>query len=880
MKFVKKEKSSIKTGRLIKFSSYIFTILIIFILGLWTEKYDLIEKPKALIIEKPKALIQEIAQKIYEKISSKIIEAEKITIDIKLENFKKIIKARETGLQNTRLRDEDSEWVSGKLEYNNEKNKIKIRLKGTHADHWEHPYKWSFKIKLSDGKRLFNLARFSIQPPQTILFLYEWLFMKALEEEGLISHRIKFVKVVLNGNYLGIYALQDQASKELIEFNNRKEGPIITFNKDLWIEEFNAESIDLGYNNKFANFWRSKITPVQFKKKNLGTIQEKYLNQAIFLLESFRNKKLKPSEVFDLDQLAKLMAIEAVFGAIEFDTNDIKFYYNPTTKLLEPIGKEVHTDHKEFPSYSAWIFNIDEMAIPWMKHFLKLLYNDKIFYKKFLSELSRFSKNNYIENIIDKNKDEFDKYKKILQDSYPLDDIINLDDIRNTANFINSSLNPIQKIKVNLIKLENNNLTLNIKNTQALPLEILGLSKKNQEILIKKPVLIGGFKVNQMNDRNHIQISCKDIICSKDTLSEIKIVYKILGQEKFNYSEIDFWNNDNYFKTFQKKADLSDLDKIDFLNIKDNIIEFKKGTWILDQLIIIPEDFELLVKENTNIIFQGEGQIISFSPIKLNGTVAKPITISSNFNGNLNEYRSSSFNDKSYGNGILVLNSNKKSTIKNVIFNKLSSPPTNTGDGLLGAINFYQSDVDIINSKFINNLRGDDFINIIRSNFLISNSYFENSNSDAIDLDFSKGIIKNTIFNKSVNDAIDFSGSEVELSNIEIDKAGDKAISVGEKSFINANKIRITNSNIGIASKDNSLVNMNSIIINNVEIGVVAYTKKAEYGPAKIEIKELNISNYNKNFISDIGSEIIINGKKIENTNCEKNLSICPFLNN
>ena len=260
-----------------------------------------------------------------------------------------------------------------------------------------------------------------------------------------------------------------------------------------------------------------------------------------------------------------------------------------------------------------------------------------------------------------------------------------------------------------------------------------------------------------MSDRNHIQISCKNIICSKDILSEIKVVYKILGQEKFNYSEIDFWNNDNYFKTYQEDADLSDLYKIDFLNIKDNIIEFKKGTWILDQLIIIPGDFELLVNENTNIIFQGDGQIISFSPIKLIGTTAKPITISSNFNGNVNEYRSSSFNDKNYGNGILVLNSNKKSTIKNVIFSKLSSSPINTGDGLLGAINFYQSDVDIINSKFINNLRGDDFVNIIRSNFLISDSYFENSNSDAIDLDFSKGMIKNTIFNKSVNDAIDFS---------------------------------------------------------------------------------------------------------------------------
>ncbi len=259
MKFVKKDKSTIKEGRLMKFSSYIFTISIIFILGLWTEKYDLIEKPKVLI--------QQISQKIYEKISLEVIEAEKITIDIKFENFEKILKAREIGLHNTRLKDEDSEWVSGKLEYNNEQNKIKIRLKGTHADHWKHPYKWSFKIKLSDGKTLFNLTRFSIQPPQTISFLHEWLFMKALEEEGLISHRMKFVNVVLNGNKLGIYALQDQASKELIEYNNRREGPIISFNKDLWIEEFNTESIDLGYNNHLENFWRSKITPVQFKKK-------------------------------------------------------------------------------------------------------------------------------------------------------------------------------------------------------------------------------------------------------------------------------------------------------------------------------------------------------------------------------------------------------------------------------------------------------------------------------------------------------------------------------------------------------------------------------------------------------------------------------------
>ena len=66
-----------------------------------------------------------------------------------------------------------------------------------------------------------------------------------------------------------------------------------------------------------------------------------YLNEAITLLESF-NKIQKLSEIFDLDQLSKLMAAKAIMGSIEFDWRDLKFYYNPLTKLLEPIGREVH----------------------------------------------------------------------------------------------------------------------------------------------------------------------------------------------------------------------------------------------------------------------------------------------------------------------------------------------------------------------------------------------------------------------------------------------------------------------------------------------------------------------------------------------------------
>ena len=68
-----------------------------------------------------------------------------------------------------------------------------------------------------------------------------------------------------------------------------------------------------------------------------------------------------------------------------------------------------------------------------------------------------------------------------------------------------------------------------------------------------------------------------------------------------------------------------------------------------------------------------------------------------------------------------------------------------SGIGLMGSLNFYQSDVEIIDTKFLNNSAGDDYLNIIRSNFIIRNSYFENAYSDALDIDFSKGQIINTI---------------------------------------------------------------------------------------------------------------------------------------
>ena len=117
------------------------------------------------------------------------------------------------------------------------------------------------------------MRRFSIQQPKTRDFLYEWLFMKVLSEETLISHRTKFIETIINGNNLGVYFLEEQHSKQLIENNKRREGPIIGLDKNLWINEANnIENLSLNviedsFGEQKSNLYNFKmIKSAQCKK--------------------------------------------------------------------------------------------------------------------------------------------------------------------------------------------------------------------------------------------------------------------------------------------------------------------------------------------------------------------------------------------------------------------------------------------------------------------------------------------------------------------------------------------------------------------------------------------------------------------------------------
>ena len=420
---------------------WILTILIFFTLGIWTERYELDRKIPMIL--------NDSSSKLSSNFYSTFYHSEKMIIDINFKNYLKLIESRRNYLNNWKATRELRVKVPAKISIENKKTyRADISIKGTHKDHWEHPEKWSLKVNMKNNTEIFGTSEFAIHHPQTRGYLYEWLFMKFLKNENLIHHRVKFLEVIVNGNSLGLYNFTEAHTENLLLNNNKKSGPIVFYDKNQWVKE-TSSAFNFTSQQYKDSYLRSKLNLVN-KSTLIDNPQLTNLtNHAFNLLKDFRTNKLSVREVFEINQLAKIFAIKAIFGAVEFDWKDIKFYLNPNTLKLEPIGREVHVDinNLNYESKTWWMSLSDDNFAHSVdqKYFLELFFKDKDFMQVYLFELKRIANIDYLQRVLEFNKVEIEKEKQLLNRYYPNIKVFSEEKLRKQIEFIQKSIKSIKK---------------------------------------------------------------------------------------------------------------------------------------------------------------------------------------------------------------------------------------------------------------------------------------------------------------------------------------------------------------------------------------------------------------------------------------------------
>lgn len=752
----------------------------------------------------------------------------------------------------------DNPYYKARILYNEKYIPIRIRLKGATADEHLNTKKKSFRVKVLGENNILGMTEFSLMDPERRNYLYEWIIRKIFYNEGLITKKYEFIQLRVNEENLGLYVIDEKASKLAVERNLNREGVLVRFNDDaFWFDKIAYKVLGNNQSDTWQDYYYSSpIEALNQKKIDTNPTLLEQFKIARDKLEKFRSNKVLASQVFNIDKMAKFYAIASLLGgqhgALIFNMD---FYYNPITSLLEPIPDD---------SYSEAHFFLGRVKTHdykyWHDDFSRQLFNDEKFFKLYINNIERLSNPSYFKSFLKNHTEEIKNLEGVFNFFYPgfpnIEKLIN-GEIEALVNNIKEAHDPHLLIRVLPKNIENSIVTLDISLAHNnFPIEILGLeldgkivadSKKNiirpERTLFAKPKLYEELILYTklgFPEKNNIKDDTK-----------FYLVHRILGSNKTKKTELKLSKNYLADNKLDKEFSTNKLYQYDYIIIDEkNIINFKDQDVRIKNDLLIPKGYTLSVRPGTNITLLNGSSIISYSNIELDGNQDSPIVIKSSSIKN-----TSNNNNSLMHGGIYILNSKKKSRINYAEFNNLGNN-YNGYNQFTGSITFYNTNVTILNSKFVNN-NSEDNLNIIKSNFNIGNSFFENSLSDAIDIDFSNGKIINTKIANSLNDGLDFSGSHVNLKKIFISKSGDKGISIGEKSFIDGEDITINNSNIGIATKDSSNAEILRAIVENNEIGVAAYNKKKEFSGGKIHLIKSLVQNNKENFINEENSDII-----------------------
>jgi len=798
---------------------------------------------------------------------SKTVEVEKLYLDIKFENYQHLLYERSQILKKAEILGDSIgspglfsfSYTPAKLVFNDEKIKVKLKLKGDRLVHFKDENEMSYRIKIGGDNTLLGMKKFSLHKPKHRNYIHEWIYHTFMNREGIASLQYKFINLYINGEDKGIYALEEHFDKRLLERQARREGPIIRFNEGM---------------GGFTNLAVGVFNESKWVTDSLKLLQT---SKAVSLLTEFKEEKITMDQVFDIKKLADFFALCDLLGMNHGTLwKSIRFYYNPISSRLEPIAYDGHygTVTSTNTPFSCEI-GLMKNELPFIAAFTdwhKLIFNTELnyneeFYRYYIESLNKLSKKKYLEDFFAEIQPELTNNLAIInKDAVLLEDNINsygpglfkfsLYKFNQRANYIQKSLNHISFSKENKLDInederelyilvnaiKKDSITLAIANMKHFPVDIKGFSKKDSlyntttasHIIMQK----GRYEFPQY----------KKVTLKKPNNfnpDSFKVAFSVLGLDSVNNEQITDWamidktilEND----LTRKKANIKDKK---FLEIEEgkNIIRFKNRTISIDKDLIIPKGYTVYCPQGTKINLTNKANILSYSSFMFIGTEENPITIQS---------------PDSSGQGLIVMNTNKDSHFKFVKFKNLTNPNKNDWN-LTGAITFYKANVKFENCLFYKNYC-EDYLNIVNTeSYIIDLSTFLQVKSDAFDSDFSKGYVYNTSFNNIGNDAIDISGSYLDGNNIQIENAGDKGVSGGEASNLDIKNIKIKKSNIGLASKDKTRFVCSNATIDSCNVGVVALQKKSEYGPGKIKVNNMKITNTSKKYLVEENSEIII----------------------
>ena len=766
------------------------------------------------------------------------------------------------------VNDEDS-WVKATVAG----QAAKIRLKGDWLDHLKGD-KWSFRVRLKDANTWRGLVTFSLQTPKARWYLHEYLLHELWRAEGVLAPRYDFVELVLNGKSLGVYAYEEHFEKQLVEAQQRREGPIVRFGEGpYWgthrqqLEGLGTIAYDVYYPERTIT--AAPIEPFRESKLVASPTLSAQFNRAHALMEQFRRGLSPVAELFDLPRLANYYAVADVMAAYHgIVWHNQRFYYNPVIDRLEPIGFDGYGG----PPAERNVFLAEGYTNPAQLNSGRLyqsLFLDTAFVAEYTRALYRISDPAYLRAFLDERRDEWLPRATFLGIEFP-EYRFNPSQLVENAQFLRSKLFPLGANSLRAYAQKSGtSQTVRVANLHTLPVRLVGYryAKNGPVTYLDDPLVLPA-----ATPRNLLLDLRRDTSGALTVLEELprkansalrlqrtldytkldlpanatQLIFSALGIDTSFSAPILNWDAPELLPTTSQRLTFSVPVDTQFYRLRQHDIVFPAGRQTIDRDLLIPAGYRVSFEAGAQLDFIEGSAFISRSPVMAYGNADQPVLIESS--------------DGSAA-GFTVLQAPETSRLTHTRFSGFNT--LQRGDWrLTGAVTFYESDVELRRVVVANN-HCEDALNVVRSAVDIDGLLVADTPSDGFDCDFCTGEVRAARFERTGNDGMDVSGSVLTVHDARFVDNGDKGLSVGEDSDLILLNGYVRNALIGMAAKDLSTLAVETARLEACDQGFVAYQKKPEYGPATVLVKTYTAERVRRlteagpGSVVELGSEVV-----------------------
>lgn len=762
------------------------------------------------------------------------------------------------------------------------------RLKGDWLDHVDTD-QWSLRLELETP--LAGMRRFSIQHPKTRGFVMEWLVMTTARREGILAPRVDFVQVAINGQPRGVYYLEEHFSKELLEAQGRRDGPIVRFDESaLWSmvhqHAFRGGSLPV---QVAAAGTLLAPAPEAYGEPRLAQVEElnrrlhRALEQIRVLQETrvaeFHDRPLRRQQalarlegrrvddVFAADRVGDWLALYTLFHCLHgLSWHQLRFYHDPVLDRLEPIAFDTGANVTLGEGVLALAAGEAESLFMRSPRVWEAAYR----------ALGRFTEPQWHAEWIAAVRPAAERAVAAMVQTgmVPAEPGVGpiFDEfMRRHLALLRAVARPAvaADFAARVIGARTPAGAERIVEVEAwaitdVPVRVHGFRFQNGRV-----VAAGGTAPALAGDRDAV-------------LAEADAEGSVLLPR--DGSHVLF-----RFPLDRRLADLNDVRAIKAA-IREQV-EPDRGQQVgIDVLFrsvteTVPRAQPLVLRRLTEPLTDTRGRPVAESLADL---LARHPFLAYDFAADRLSVPKGQHTAASdlilpddrvlhlAAGARLLLPPGGVIVVGSVVAEGIAAEPVELGPadpaagwaGLLvvgraqshlrhcrirgttaidrggwqttGGVTFYHAPVDMEDCAFLDS-RGEDACNLFGAKFKMTRTEFRGAVSDLLDGDFVTGEIVDCVFADSVGDAVDLSGARVTVRGVQFSAIGDKAVSVGEDSTVRVEACTVASASIAVAAKDRSDVDIDRLTIGAVEhYALAVYVKKPEYGPATVRARGLD----------------------------------------